>query len=644
METPLHIQELENVKKALILEKEAEIKMYQDVFLKQTLDQRVKDGVTWAPVTTETTGYGLGAYPYIVVERQKMRDKPHRLRAGQIVVVFSIDGRNNKEANSEAKGIVVFVDKNKMKISFYSDEMPEWAEYGKLGVDMAFDERSYKEMELALDKVMAAKNDRLAELRDILLAAKKPEPPNAERFHYQLPNLNDSQNDAIQRILDTPDVMLVHGPPGTGKTTTITYSILQLLKSEKQILVCAPSNAAVDLLTQKLAEQAVNVLRLGNLSRIDEDLFEHTLDGMLAKQPEMAEVKKLKIEAASLFKKHNGWKRSFSATDREAKREGLKEAKMLVQHARMLEGYTIEKMIDNAQVICTTLVGAVDGYIAKRKYKTVIIDEAAQALEPATWIPILRAERIILAGDPFQLPPTVKNIAAEKAGLSKTLMEKILTRLPLNSSLLNVQYRMNQKIMQFSNQQFYNNQLQAHESVAHRQLQFADGELTEPLTYIDTAGCGFDEKINPETESRYNEEEYFVIRQHLDDLLTRCADKNPSIAIISPYKEQVNFMQQAFKTDFDHFPNAKVEINTIDSFQGQECDIVYISMVRSNEKAEIGFLSDIRRMNVAMTRAKLKLIVVGDSATLCSNKFYNDFFDFVDSINAHDTAWAYWTI
>ncbi len=307
----------------------------------------------------------------------------------------------------------------------------------------------------------------------------------------------------------------------------------------------------------------------------------------------------------------------------------------------MLEDYVIEKILSEADVICCTLVSAMNRYIEKRKFHTVVIDEAAQAMEPATWIPICKAQKVILTGDPFQLPPTVKNMDAAKGGLSITLLEKCVARMP-NVQLLNVQYRMHEQIMGFSNQEFYNNELEAAEFVANWKLAMLEGGDDRPVEFIDTAGCGFDEKVNPETQSSYNPEEYFVLRKHLDHLLTLASPElRPSIAIISPYREQVRFIQEHIAGDFDHYPDDDITVDTIDSFQGQERDVVYISLVRSNEKGEIGFLKDTRRMNVAMTRAKKKLIIIGDSATLGSFAFYSHFLDYCEQHGAYATAWEW---
>lgn len=629
-------EELAHVRALLDQEKEEERLQYEQLLREMSIQQRIKKGACWFPVRIDQTGWGLGEHPFVVLERTKHLDQPHQFKSGQVVTFFS---EQKEAAKLEEKGVIYFVKKNRMKVILYGTQLPRWIMGGKVGLQLTFDERSYIEMERALSRVRDAKNDRLAELRDTLLGKRDAE---FDRNHhdFQLPRLNASQNRAVQQILSAQDVAVVHGPPGTGKTTTLVAAIQQLVKRESPVLVCAPSNAATDLLTERLAAEGLNVVRIGNVSRVDEALLEHTMEGILQTLPEIKEVKKMKIEAAQLRRDAERFKRKFGAKEREDRRNNYREAKELMQHAKMLEDFIIDKTLREADVVCSTLVGSVNRYIEKMRFKTVVIDEAAQALEPATWIPIIKAEKVIFAGDPYQLPPTVKSRKAAREGLSITLLEKCVERLE-HITLLDTQYRMNRAIMGFSNEQFYQNQLQAAEAVAEWQLFLPDGTPSVPLEFIDTAGCGFDECKNPESQSLYNLEEYFVLRQHLDHLLVLLGEQAVSFGIISPYREQVKKIREAIEGDFDHFPDAQLEVNTIDAFQGQERDVMYISLVRSNDRGEIGFLSDTRRMNVAMTRAKKKLIIIGDSATLASHPFYRAFLDYVDAHGTYSTAWEW---
>lgn len=632
-------EELTRLLALLKLEKEEEIRQYQELMEQVPLPERIRKGACWHPCSVDSSGWSLGEHPFIIIQRVKNIDSPHKFRAGAVVGVFPEQFLENSKVLE--LGVVHYVDKNKMKIIFYGTDLPSWMLRGRVGVQLSFDERSYTEMERAVKMVMNAKQDsRLGELREILLGH-QPAHFDKEHYAFEIPQLNASQNEAVHQILSAKDVAIVHGPPGTGKTTTLVEAIKQLAKRESPILVCAPSNPATDLLTERLAAVGLNVVRIGNLSRVDESLLQHTIEGILDNRPEMKEVKKMKIQAEKEFRNASKFHRSFGQRERDDRREAYNEARTLIQQAKMLEDYVIEKILTEADVICCTLVSAMNRYIEKKKFHTVIIDEAAQALEPATWIPICKAEKVILTGDPFQLPPTVKNMEAAKGGLNVTLLEKAVARLE-QVQLLKVQYRMHELIMGFSNEIFYANQLVAADFVAKWTLDMVDGADTRPIEFIDTAGCGYEEKVNPETLSSYNPEEYYVLRKHLDHLLTLASPhKRPSIAIISPYREQVQFIQENIKSDFDHYPDDDITVDTIDSFQGQERDVVYISLVRSNEQGEIGFLKDTRRMNVAMTRAKKKLVVIGDSATLGSFGFYSDFLDYCEMHGCYATAWEW---
>lgn len=634
------VEEIQQMQLLLRQEKESERKHYEELMRKSSLKERIASGLCWYPLNKLEQGWGLGSQPFIVVERSKQLEQRHRFKAGQPVFVFSEQFINKGEVLQE-KGIIHYVSKNRMKIILYNKDFPSWIMRNSIGVQLEFDERSYLEMEKALEAVeAAAPGSRLADLREILLGYREPGFKKLNR-EYDFEQLNSSQREAIKQVLSAHDVAAIHGPPGTGKTTTIVRAVQELAKREGPILVCAASNAATDLLTERLAEKKLSVVRIGNISRVDESLLEHTVDGILDKRPEMQDVKNMKKEADKLFRQADKFRRSFGHAEREERRQQRQEAKDLLAQARMLEDYVVERIISEADAICSTLVSSTSEYIAKREFAVLIVDEAAQALAPATWIPILRSKKIILAGDPQQLPPTVKNLDAAKKGLNKSLLETVVERLPNAVSLLKEQYRMNEKIMEFSNRIFYQGQLKASPYVAKWVLDLADGLDQKPLEWIDTAGCGFEEEQNPETMSYANPEEYKVLRLHLDNLLCRLGEQRPSIAIVSPYKEQVRAIQEQIESDFEHFPDADIQVDTIDSFQGQERDVIYISLVRSNDKGEIGFLKDTRRMNVAMTRARKKLIMIGDSATLGGFPFYEQLLSYCEEIDAYGSAWEW---
>jgi superfamily I DNA and/or RNA helicase len=653
-------------------EKEEDLRAYLQSVREKPLAERVAEGYTWYPLQVLQTGFALGEKAYIVVERTARRDEPHQLRAGQPVNLFS---NQPHLKHPEKQGVIHFVERNRMKIILNARDVPDWLNLGQLGVDQLFDDRSYAEMERALNRVANAKGDRLAELRDVLIG--KHPPAHSESSDWESPSaatehLNDSQRAAVQAILATRDVTAIHGPPGTGKTTTLVAAIAQLIEKESTVLVSAPSNTAADLLTERLAGAGINVVRVGNVSRVDEAVLAHTLDVRLSQHPESRNIKKVKIQAAEYRRQARQHKRSFGYEERR-EREHLKhQARELEAWANTLEERLVEEILTGAQAITCTLVGAAHPVLERYRFRTCVMDEAAQALEPAAWIPIAKCSRVVLAGDPFQLPPTVKNLEAAKGGLSKTLIERCLEIIPQRVHLLSVQYRMHRAIMGFSNQYFYGGALRAHDSVGERRLIALEsaGEVAtffEPVVFVDTAGTGFEEKANraqgrdsARSQSKYNPEEALLIREHLLKFLKKFPAENyPSVGILSPYREQVNYLEQMVREDAtlsalwrDKKGGARADfseenlsntltINTIDGFQGQERDVIYISLVRSNARHEIGFLADYRRMNVAMTRARMLLVVVGDSATIGKNAFYEALLDYCAAQGQYQTAWEY---
>jgi superfamily I DNA and/or RNA helicase len=635
-------------------ERDEDLQEYLRQVRERPLAERVERGYSWYPLQVVQTGFALGDKAFVVVERTTRRDEPHQLRSGQTVRFFT---QSPHVENAEKQGVVNFVERNRMKIILNARDVPDWITFGQLGVDQLFDDRSYREMETALNKVMQAKGDRLAELRDIFTGKKKAADV-FETVPVALPGLNDSQNAAVTAILANRDVTIIHGPPGTGKTTTLVAAIAQLVEKESTVLVTAPSNTAADLLTERLASAGVQVVRVGNISRVDESVMGHTLDSILARHPESKNIKKVKIQAAEYRRQSRQHKRSFGYEERREREHLKQQAKELEAWANTLEDKLVEMVLTSAQAITCTLVGANHPVLDRYRFRTCVMDEAAQALEPAAWIPIIKCSRVVLAGDPFQLPPTVKSIEAARGGLSKTLIERSLELLPDAVHLLDVQYRMHHTIMDFSNQYFYEGALKAHDSVVGHRLLSLDsaGETVtvfEPVLFVDTAGTGFEEKINKDTSkdsaryaSKYNPEEALLLREHLLQLLEKFPDteRYPSIGILSPYREQVNYLEDMVREDEVLAPlhaNSQLVVNTVDGFQGQERDVIYISLVRSNPKSEIGFLSDYRRMNVAMTRARKLLVVIGDSATIGNNPFYAKFLEYCEGKGGYQSAWEY---
>lgn len=632
--------ELGQLAQALRVEQKEDFELHKAWLEKSNIQERKKNGVTWFPLRIIETGYGLGAYPFMVVERNTTDQQyQHKFQNASPVNLFSAAPGNEQEG---INGVVGYVDGQRMKITFYTDELPDWTDDGKLGVNVMFDTKTYDEMFKALNYLINVEKGRTRELRDIILGAKEARfiSPKIQP-HSAL--LNESQNEALRSIVAATDIAAVHGPPGTGKTTTLVETISELLKEEKQILVCAPSNAATDHLAGSLRDKGLRVVRIGNLAKVEQDNSELTIDALLNRERDFKQIKELKKRAVELRKMGGKYKRSFGREEAEQRKLIMQEAKNLNKEARELENYLVEKVLDNAQVIACTLIGSASNYLEDRKFSTVVIDEAGQGIEPAVWVPILKAEKVVLAGDPFQLPPTVKSRNAEKMGLTITLLEKVIKR-HTRVDLLRTQYRMNEQIMAFSNRKFYDNKLEAADAVRNWTIEGSE----QVVEFIDTAGCGFEEKPGESNESLCNPGEIDIIKKHLELL----PGGNYSIGIISPYRAQVELLEEAFGTgknksieDESELHTAKkkdnITVNTVDSFQGQERDIIYISLVRSNETGEIGFLRDYRRMNVAMTRARKKLVIVGDSATLGNDRFYSEFLEYAESIGAYKTAWEF---
>ncbi|MDB5089276.1 MAG: helicase [Mucilaginibacter sp.] len=613
----------------------------RNAYLKLTETSSVADrranGLTWYPIAIRGTEPSRGDYLSVEVERTTHQDVSHQFRFGASAVLFS----NHDPKKDRLEGTVSYQGGNRLKITLFTEELPDWAHDGKLGVELLFDNNSYDEMQNAIKQASLLKEKPEGHLINILTGENAPSFADIKESPA-LNGLNLSQRSAVQKILSAQDVAVVHGPPGTGKTTTLVQAIRALIAQNKeQILVVAPSNTAVDLLSEKLSNEGLNVLRIGNPARVSDKLMSLTLDSKMAEHSYVKDVKKLKKQASEYKNMAHKYKRSFGKAECDQRKALFDEAHKIMREVDKTEQFIIDDLVAKAQVITATLVGSNHYTVRNVKFGTVVIDEAGQALEPACWIPILKAQKVIMAGDHFQLAPTIKSNEAARGGLSTTLLEKCAALHPEAVTLLDEQYRMNETIMGFSSKEFYGNRLKANDAVAH-QLLFP-GDV--PLTFVDTAGCGFDEKL--EGTSSTNPEEAAFLIKHLTRLATHkdtgyTFDIFPTIAVISPYKEQIRILKELLLSSDILQPYAdKISVNTIDSFQGQERDVVYISMVRSNTTGEIGFLSDIRRMNVAMTRARKKLVVIGDSSTLGNFPFYADFIAYAEGVNGYVSAWEY---
>jgi hypothetical protein len=651
--------ELRHVRALLQLEQKEDQAQFKLKNASASIKERRRRGLTWYPVTITQEDIGFGGKVVLELERPAHRQDLHLFQVGKNASLISNAlGQSSGHSASDRpalSGVVTSVRRNKLQLTTTKEVLPDWVGDGStlngstLGIDLTFDEVSYREMNQALSAVIGASGNRLAELRDVLLGTRQARfrEPKADDLFYPSA-LNDSQLVAVRHVISAEDVAIIHGPPGTGKTTTLVQAILETVRRERRVLVCAPSNTAVDLLTEKLAERGVHVIRLGNPSRVSDLLLQHTLDAGVMAHPSYAKMHAMRQTAEQHRETANEYVRDFGVEERQHRQWLRDEARTLRQAADDLERFITEDVLESVQVITCTLVGASNRNIRDLSFETVFIDEAAQALEPGCWIPIAKGQRVVLAGDHHQLPPTVKSEKAAREGLRETLFEKCIQRQPQTARMLTTQYRMHAHIMGFSSETFYGGQLVPHPSVRHAGLEAYDLRFAPdlPVEFIDTAGCGFLELAIPESRSTANPQEAQLLLERLAQLLgsydaTEHKQGPLSIGVIAPYRAQINYLTDAIEDSpvlNDLLVHRMLSVGTVDSFQGQERDIIAISLTRSNPEGEIGFLSDIRRMNVGMTRARRKLLLVGDASTLCSNPFFVDLLAYAKRIDGYRTA------
>ncbi|WP_420317056.1 IGHMBP2 family helicase [Ekhidna sp.] len=601
-------------------EKNADYALYQERMMNTSIQEREKNGVTWYPIQMVSDFISTGERITVEIRKQKNVKQKHAFQVGAVVGIFS--GSDEKEKT--LGGVVSYLKEDTMRIVLNQSFLPDWVKEAKLGINLLFDDGTYREMNKALHQVSHAKNDRLAELRNIFYGLKQA---NFEKGHsYKIPSLNDVQNKAFEKIIHAHDVAFVHGPPGTGKTTTLVKCIKEITREERQVLVCAPSNAAVDLLVERLISEGLNVLRLGHPARLTPEVVENSLDVRISKHPDFNRLREMRKQSEEYRNLAGKYKRSFGREEKKQRDMLYKEAKALKSESRHLENYISESLADKAEVIACTLTGSSHSLISDRLFKTVFVDESSQALEAAAWIPITRAQRVIMSGDHYQLPPTIKSFEAAKEGLEDTLFAKGLEAQASSVTMLEVQYRMNPKIMGFSSEQFYKGKLKADQSILLRPKHF-----DHVVSMIDTAGAGYAEKIKQETLSTYNEQEAEVLIR----LLEKEKLEGLSVGVIAPYKAQVEVLTHLLnQSEKLAHHREMIDINSVDAFQGQERDVIYISLVRSNNEGVIGFLKEYRRLNVAITRARHRLVIIGDSSTLGIDNFYSKLIEYIQ-INGH---------
>ncbi|WP_281862696.1 AAA domain-containing protein [Bacteroides acidifaciens] len=604
-----------------------EYKYEKEEFKRQTetmgIARKVKRGLCWYPVSPGRSYYNSLNQLVIDITRTENKEIEHSFEFGRPVCFFhqSLEGKM-KYMNFIAT--VSYADEERMVVV-----LPGAGALAELqtpniliGVQLYFDETSYRAMFEALEDVIRAKGNRLAELRDTFLGTQKPR--FRELYPVRFPWLNNTQEAAVNKVLCTRDVSIVHGPPGTGKTTTLVEAIYETLHREPQVLVCAQSNTAVDWICEKLVDRGVTVLRIGNPTRVNDKMLSSTYERRFESHPAYPELWSIRKSIREM----NGRMRRGSYTEREGMRNRMNR---LRDRATELEILINADLFDSARVIASTLVSSNHRLLNGRRFPTLFIDEAAQALEAACWIAIRKADRVILAGDHCQLPPTIKCIEAARGGLEHTLMEKIVQQKPSAVSLLKVQYRMHEAIMQFPSDWFYHGKLEAAPEVRHRGIL----DFDTPMNWIDTSGMDFHEEFVGESFGRINKEEANLLLQELETYINRIGkerilEERIDFGLISPYKAQVQYLKSKIKgSSFLRPFRSLITVNTVDGFQGQERDVIFISLVRANEDGQIGFLNDLRRMNVAITRARMKLVILGDAATLTRHPFYKRLMSFI---------------
>ena len=634
------IQDLVRQKELLLKEYEFEKEQFQRQTQNMGVQKKVRRGMCWFPLSVGRSYYNSLDQLVVEVSRTADTDVEHLFEPGKPVCFFQEDA-SGMLSYMKFVAQVSFVEENRMVIALPSaGALAQIANADRLGVQLYLDEYTYRLMFQALDTVISAKDNRLAQLRDICHTSAP-----ASEFSFapvRFPWLNASQEKAADLVLRAKDVAVVHGPPGTGKTTTLVEAIYETLRREVQVLVCAQSNMAVDWISEKLSERGVNILRIGNPTRVTDRMLNDTYERRFERHPLYDQLWGIRRNIRQLYDSREG-----NRENRHQKIARLKE------RATELE-YTInESLFTDARVIACTLTGSAHHLLQGRRFGTLFIDEAAQALEASCWIAIQKADRIILAGDHRQLPPTIKSPAALSGGLDKTLMQTICEKQPRCVSMLNVQYRMADDIMQFPNKEFYDGCLYSDPSVKYRGILDWDTpiewiEAEEPdASDISNSADNFDysdpitfgESSAPDGISRVNPAEAQLALQTLHDYLERIGRdrilyERLDIGIISPYKGQVHLLRRMMRQDSYWKPFRQlISINTVDGFQGQERDIILISMVRNNAQGQVGFLADLRRMNVAITRARMKLLIIGHSPTLCQHPFYRRLKQYTDSLH-----------
>ncbi len=624
----------ERLQRLLDLEAEAEKQAVLSSFYRLSPAEAEASGNTLTHLVIREEEAGLGGRALLTLGKRDRKELLPWTRLGIGTPVILSEEEADGPAAAGWRGVISRLQRDTIQVAF-----PHWpeprAEQPSFRLDRAADEVARQRQRHAMQAVSKASGSRLAVLREILLGNIPPafHPPGI--YPTLDESLNESQREAVNFALTAEDLAIIHGPPGTGKTTTLVELIRQIVRRGETVLACAPSNLAVDNLFERLLAAGEKAIRLGHPARVLPELRAHTLDLLVENHPDLRLANKLAREAYMLRAQAAKQTRARPAPG--ARRAMRLEAKELLKEARQLEDQLVERLLDGARIVCATNTGLDPGLLGDRTYDWCVMDEASQTTEPAAWIPLLRSRRLVLAGDPFQLPPTVLSQEAAAQGYNVSLLERLMAQSgPGLSRRLEVQYRMHEDIMEFPSREFYEGSLIAAPCVRHHLLQDLPGVVANDLTatsltFIDTAGASYDEAVDPDGESRLNPMEAELVLAKVEELLA--AGVAPGqIAVIAPYAAQVRLLRLRLK-------QPDIEVDTVDGFQGREKEAVVASLVRSNPEGEIGFLGDVRRMNVTLTRARRKLILIGDSATVTSHPFYARLVAYLDATGAYRSVW-----
>ena len=619
------MQDLQQQSAMLQKEYEYEKELYRQQTREAGIPKRIQQGVCWFPVKLGADRYNSLNQLTVEVTRTETEETEHSFEYGRPVCFFRISAdRQIRYFNFSA--VISYVQDNKMVVVLPGSQvLPELVVTGELGVQLYFDDTSYKTMFAALREVAEAKGNRTARLREVLLG--KAPALRRETGPVRFPWLNASQEKAVNQVLCAKEVAVVHGPPGTGKTTTLVEAVYETLHRENQVMVSAQSNTAVDWIAEKLVDRGIPVLRIGNPTRVNDKMLAFTYERRFeahSDYPELWQIRKT-------IREMTGRLRKSGREDRERLHNQLTKLRV---RATGLEIRIDTELFTEARVIACTLVGAASRVLERKRFSSLFIDEAAQAIEAACWIAISRADRVILAGDHCQLPPTIKCIEAARGGLGRTLLEKVVLHKPETVSVLKIQYRMHEDIMRFPSRWFYHDELEAAPEVKYRGIL----DFDTPVSWIDTSELDLQEKAVAEGTGRLNTGDAELLVRELKNYMERIGirrilEEHIDFGVISPYRAQVHYLRHLLKKEPFFRPCRRlITVHTVDGFQGQERDVIMISLVRANEKGQIGFLRDLRRMNVAITRARMKLLILGEAVTLTRHPFYRELYEYIGGL------------